>query len=97
MSEPTIYKVFAATPKSVATVVQVRDPETNEPVDAGELSLYRVRSAIKAPGHNFPVRSRLLLTPKAARFMIAAGTVEEVEPTSLPAPREPASGPRFIQ
>lgn len=96
MRKPTIYRVFAASPRSVATVIQVRDPETGETIDAGELVLYAVKSAIKAPGHNFPARSRLLLTPKTARFLIAAGSVEEVGSTPLPPLREPACGPRFL-
>jgi hypothetical protein len=84
--KPPPYRFLRNAPAGPSLVLQVRDPETGERVDPCDLEGYRARVKISTPWHGLeklPVGSRLLLTPTAARYMLAAGTIESLEEPPL--------------
>ena len=85
------YRVFRMNPGTPVLVLQVRDPETGEPTSPHELVAYRCRCKIHTPWHGLErltAGSRLLLTPKTARFLIAAGSITLLEEPALILSRE---------
>lgn len=85
ISRPAPYRVFRGKPGSACLVLQVRDPETGEAVQPGDLECYITRKSMTSPwcDISFPLGSRLLLIPKTARFLLAAGTIEALEEPPL--------------
>ena len=94
MRKPSPYRIFRAAPGHAALVLQVRDPETAEAVSPGDLEAYKVRVSIRTPWRGLETLrsgSKMLLTPSAARFMLAAGTIEALEEPRLIFSRESRS------
>jgi hypothetical protein len=88
MSKPSIsrpYRIFRATPHTSALVLQICDPESGDPIHLHELEAYVAGKKLDSPWFQvaFPAGSRLLLTPTAARFMLAAGTIRKLEEPAL--------------
>ena len=79
------YRVFREKAGSAALVIQVREPETGEAVHPCDLEAYRARVKIAVPWNEvaIPPASKLLLTPKAARFLLAAGSITTMEEPGL--------------
>jgi hypothetical protein len=72
-------------------VLQTRCPETGEAVTQHELEAYRTRVKIDTPWHGLeklPIGSRMLLTPRSARHMLAAGSITTMEEPGLIISRE---------
>ena len=73
------YRIFRhARPRATALVVQVRHVGSNTPVHQCELEAYRAITTISTPWGSIRERSRLLLAPQAARYLLAAGTIESL-------------------
>lgn len=85
VTRPPSYRVFRSSRNSPLIVLQVRDPETGEAVEPGELESYSLVKVMDSPWCDVVIRlrSRLLLTPKAARFLLAAGKIEALEEPPL--------------
>jgi hypothetical protein len=66
-------------------VFQVRDPETGEAVHPGDIEAYRARHKLDSAWHrvSIPAGSKLLLSPKTARHLLAAGTITTLEEPGL--------------
>lgn len=91
MKKPPPYRVFRPAPGHGVVVLQVRDPETGEAVHPADLQAYRTRCSISTPWHGLgkiPIGSRLLLTRKTARHMVAAGSLTTLEEPPLILSRE---------
>jgi hypothetical protein len=75
------YRIFRATPTTAALVLQIADPESGEPVQLHELEAYIAGKKLDSPWFQvgLPTGSRLLLTPSAARFLLAAGSIKTLE------------------
>jgi hypothetical protein len=85
VTRPAPYRVFRSARGSAVTILQVRDPETGQAVEPGDLVAYAVVKVMDSPWCEviIKLRSRLLLTPKTARFLLAAGTIEAIEEPPL--------------
>lgn len=79
------YRIFRQKAGAGVSVLQVRDPETDEAIHLPDLECYRARVTIQTPWHEIAIRpgSRLLLTPHAARFLLAAGNIIAMEEPNL--------------
>ena len=94
--KPAPYRIFRRASGAAVLLLQVRDPETGATVSPADLEGYRARVGIRTPWEclgKLPTNSRLLLTPTAARFLLAAGSIESLEEPPLIFSRESRSEP----
>jgi hypothetical protein len=85
MKKLPTYRVFRHRAGGIPTVVQVRCPETGEAVSPCDLEGFRAKCKLDSPWYGVGIRagSSLLLTPKTARFLLAAGTIAALEEPAL--------------
>lgn len=86
MSKPCPYRFFGNPGNYQKTVLQVRHHESREIIDPSGLEGFRAKVRIKTPW-DFDILpgSKLLLMPEAARFMLSAGSIEQLaEPVLIP-------------
>lgn len=84
MTKPSPYRIFKKRPRGSVLVIQTRHITTGQAVDPGGLEAYQAVKAITSHWGCIRERSRLLLTPAAARFMLAAGSIEAMPQISPP-------------
>lgn len=68
------YRLFGAE-RGKTLVLQVREIGGPAAVDLGDLEAFEAVKSVSSPWGAIPAKSRLLLTPEAARFMLADGTI----------------------
>ena len=94
--KPAPYRIFRRAAGAAVLLIQVRDPETGKHVLPADLEAYRARVKINTPWHGLErlaAGSRLMLTPAAARFLLAAGSIESMEEPPLIISRESRAEP----
>lgn len=68
----------------VMQIAEVEGPEPRQPILAHDLRVFRARTGITAAGEKIGGGSIVLLTDDAARYLLAAGSITEIELEDLP-------------
>lgn len=85
MKKPMLlpYRVFRRTPRGSALVIQTRVIGGKAAVSPADLDAYQATATVSSPWGVIQSRSRLLLTPEAARFMVEAGNIVQMDESKI--------------